>query len=79
MHTNTGKKIVDTWAGTMGPNDDRPVKSDSLFYSWSTTKGDDMYDIELLVMGVQQGADYIGRIIRGFLMEWRIELGKKNN
>ena len=34
-----GDKIVDTWAGTMGPRDDRPVKRDSLFCSWSTTKG----------------------------------------
>ena len=34
-----GEKIVDTWAGTMGPSDSRPVKQDSLFYSWSTTKG----------------------------------------
>jgi CubicO group peptidase (beta-lactamase class C family) len=34
-----GKKIVDTWAGTMGPGDNRPVKQDSLFCSWSTTKG----------------------------------------
>jgi len=34
-----GEKIVDTWAGTMGPNDHRPVKQDSLFCSWSTTKG----------------------------------------
>jgi CubicO group peptidase (beta-lactamase class C family) len=34
-----GNKIVDTWAGTMGPNDDRPVQGDSLFCSWSTTKG----------------------------------------
>ena len=24
-----GKKIVDTWAGTMGPNDDRQVKQDA--------------------------------------------------
>lgn len=34
-----GEKIVDTWAGTMGPNDPRPVQSDSLFCSFSTTKG----------------------------------------
>ena len=34
-----GEKIVDTWAGTMGPNDKRPVQRDSLFCSWSTTKG----------------------------------------
>jgi CubicO group peptidase (beta-lactamase class C family) len=34
-----GEKIVDTWAGAMGPDDPRPVQSDSLFCSWSTTKG----------------------------------------
>jgi CubicO group peptidase (beta-lactamase class C family) len=34
-----GKQIVNTWAGTMGPNDPRPVKQDSLFCCWSTTKG----------------------------------------
>jgi len=34
-----GNNIVDTWAGTMGPNDHRPVKRGSLFCSWSTTKG----------------------------------------
>ncbi len=34
-----GERIVDTWAGTMGPNDDRPVGPDSLFSSFSTTKG----------------------------------------
>jgi CubicO group peptidase (beta-lactamase class C family) len=34
-----GTKIVDTWAGIMGPNDPRPVKQDTLFCSWSTTKG----------------------------------------
>jgi len=41
------------------------------------TRGDDMYELGLLVIGVQQGADIIGRLIRGFLMEWSIELGKK--
>ncbi|MGE5594912.1 MAG: serine hydrolase domain-containing protein [Hyphomicrobiales bacterium] len=34
-----GERIVDTWAGTMGPNDDREVQADSLFLSFSTTKG----------------------------------------
>ena len=34
-----GEPIVDVWAGTMGPNDDRPVQPDSLFLSFSTTKG----------------------------------------
>ena len=34
-----GKRIVDAWAGTLGPDDSRPVKADSLFCSWSTTKG----------------------------------------
>jgi CubicO group peptidase (beta-lactamase class C family) len=31
--------IVDTFAGSMGPDDPRPVQDDSLFLSWSTTKG----------------------------------------
>ena len=34
-----GEKIVDTWAGAMGPDDPRPVEADSLFCSWSMTKG----------------------------------------
>lgn len=34
-----GKVIVDTWAGEMGPNDPRPVQADTLFSSYSTTKG----------------------------------------
>jgi aarF domain-containing kinase len=34
-----GLKIVDTWAGIMGLNDPRPVRADSLFCSFSTTKG----------------------------------------
>ena len=34
-----GEKIVDTCSGTMGPNDSRPIQPDSLFCSWSTTKG----------------------------------------
>jgi CubicO group peptidase (beta-lactamase class C family) len=34
-----GEPIVDTWAGTVGPGDDRPVQPDSLFCSFSTTKG----------------------------------------
>jgi CubicO group peptidase (beta-lactamase class C family) len=34
-----GEKIIDTWAGTMGPNDPRSIQRDSLFCSWSTTKG----------------------------------------
>jgi len=34
-----GKKIVDTWAGTIGPHDNRAVERDSLFCSLSTTKG----------------------------------------
>lgn len=34
-----GKKIVDTWAGTMGPEDNRPVQPDSLFYCFSAVKG----------------------------------------
>jgi CubicO group peptidase (beta-lactamase class C family) len=34
-----GERIVDTWAGLMGPEDSRPVGPDSLFLSFSTTKG----------------------------------------
>ena len=34
-----GELIVDTWAGTMGPDDDRPVQADTLFNCFSTTKG----------------------------------------
>ena len=34
-----GELIVDACAGTLGPGDDRPVQADSLFSSYSTTKG----------------------------------------
>jgi CubicO group peptidase (beta-lactamase class C family) len=34
-----GEVIVDTWAGEMGPEDPRPVQADTLFSSFSTTKG----------------------------------------
>jgi len=34
-----GEKIMDTWAGTMGPNDSRLIQKDSLFCCASTTKG----------------------------------------
>ena len=34
-----GKPVVDAWAGQMGPNDPRPVQPDSLFLSFSVTKG----------------------------------------
>jgi len=34
-----GEKLIDTWAGTMGPNDLRPIRNDSLFCCASTTKG----------------------------------------
>ena len=34
-----GEMIVDAWAGTMGPDDSRPAEADSLFFSFSTTKG----------------------------------------
>ncbi len=34
-----GEKIVDAWGGEMGPEDSRPVKPDTLFSSFSTTKG----------------------------------------
>ena len=34
-----GELVVDAWAGTLGPEDDRPVQRDSLFSSYSTTKG----------------------------------------
>jgi CubicO group peptidase (beta-lactamase class C family) len=34
-----GKQVVDAWAGAMGPEDSRPVQPDSLFLSFSCTKG----------------------------------------
>ncbi len=34
-----GERIVDTWAGPMGPGDSRPVGPDTLFNCFSTTKG----------------------------------------
>ena len=34
-----GKPVVDAWAGTMGPNDPRPIQPDSLILSFSVTKG----------------------------------------
>lgn len=34
-----GELIVDTWAGTYGPDDDRKVQADTLFNCFSTTKG----------------------------------------
>ena len=34
-----GDLVVDAWAGRMGPKDGRPVTEDSLFLSFSTTKG----------------------------------------
>jgi CubicO group peptidase (beta-lactamase class C family) len=34
-----GLPIVDAWAGKMGPEDGRPVRPDTLFSSFSTTKG----------------------------------------
>lgn len=34
-----GERIVDIWAGQMGSHDPRPVQPDSLFSSFSTTKG----------------------------------------
>ncbi len=34
-----GEMLVSTWAGEMGPEDHRPVQADSLFLSFSTTKG----------------------------------------
>jgi CubicO group peptidase (beta-lactamase class C family) len=34
-----GEKVVDAWAGTMGPDDPRPVQDDSLFCCLSMTKG----------------------------------------
>jgi aarF domain-containing kinase len=32
-----GERIVDVWAGRMGPEDERPVQPDTLFSSFSTT------------------------------------------
>ncbi len=34
-----GDKVIDVVVGTMGPDDDRPVQPDSLFLSFSATKG----------------------------------------
>jgi CubicO group peptidase (beta-lactamase class C family) len=34
-----GERIVDAWAGTMGEHDPRRVQPDTLFHSFSTTKG----------------------------------------
>ena len=34
-----GERIVDAWAGVMGPHDPRPVGPDTLFNCFSTTKG----------------------------------------
>ena len=34
-----GERIVDSWAGVMGADDPRPVRPDTLFSSFSTTKG----------------------------------------
>jgi CubicO group peptidase (beta-lactamase class C family) len=34
-----GRCVVDAWAGTLGRDDPRPVRGDSLFASFSTTKG----------------------------------------
>lgn len=34
-----GELVVDTWAGEMAPEDPRPVQADTLFSSFSTTKG----------------------------------------
>ena len=34
-----GERLVDVWAGQMGPDDPRPVQPDTLFSSFSTTKG----------------------------------------
>lgn len=41
--------VVDTWAGTMGPDDARPVQADSLFLSFSSTKGVAATAIHMLV------------------------------
>ena len=34
-----GQPVIDAWAGQMGPDDPRPVQPDSLFLSFSVTKG----------------------------------------
>lgn len=34
-----GEQIIDVWTGRMGPDDARPVQQDTLFSSFSTTKG----------------------------------------
>lgn len=43
-----GRKIIDCVAGTMGPHDTRPVQPDSLFCSFSSTKGVAALAIHLL-------------------------------
>ncbi len=44
-----GEKILDTCAGTMGKHDNRPVTPDTLFLSFSTTKGVAATAIHMLV------------------------------
>jgi CubicO group peptidase (beta-lactamase class C family) len=44
-----GRRIVHAWAGRMGPHDVRPVTPDSLFCSFSATKGVAALALHLLV------------------------------
>jgi CubicO group peptidase (beta-lactamase class C family) len=44
-----GAKIIEVAAGTMGPTDDRPVANDSLFLSFSSTKGPSSLIVHQLV------------------------------
>lgn len=44
-----GEKIIDVAAGTRGPGDDRPVERDSLFLSFSCTKGPSSTVVQQLV------------------------------
>ncbi len=44
-----GERIVDAWAGTMGEDDPRPVRADTLFHSFSTTKGVAATAVHILV------------------------------
>ena len=46
-----GEPIIEVAAGTLGPDDDRPVRNDSLFLSFSTTKGPSALVIHQLADG----------------------------
>jgi len=55
-----GQKIVDTWSGTMGPKDNRPVQPDSLFCCYSAVKGVAATVVHMLVdRGIIQYDDLV--------------------